>query len=181
MYCQHESDCTKFYQIAHGKPVEMQCAPGTRFNLSIRTCDWPRSVECTAGFKPGVMEPSNTQEIGKSNKFLKWIDNGHFNFVPTLGIWCGIYLAVEQLRLWRHEELFSIFCQKITICLFKVQKITIGCDCAGTWNANLAGTYTFVEMYRNYPVYKVSNQALCEPYIYEKMTTFTILARSKHK
>jgi len=99
MHCKHDSDCTKFYQIVHGKPVERPCAPGTRFNVAIGVCDHPYNVECTAGFKTEISEPPQSQE--------------------------------------------------------KAQQIAISCDCAGTWNdANLAGIYTFVEMYRNYPVYK---------------------------
>ena len=61
MHCKHESDCTKYYQI-----VEMPCAPGTRFNLALGVCDWPRNVECTAGFKSGIMEPPENEEKGKS-------------------------------------------------------------------------------------------------------------------
>ena len=67
MHCKHESDCTKFYQIVHCKPVEMPCAPGTRFNLAIGVCDWPHNVECSAGFKP---EPP--KEIGKSNGYFAY-------------------------------------------------------------------------------------------------------------
>ena len=64
MHCKHDSDCTKFYQIVHGKPVERPCAPGTRFNLAIGVCDHPYNVECTAGFKTEISEPPKTQEKG---------------------------------------------------------------------------------------------------------------------
>ena len=42
---------------------------------------------------------------------------------------------------------------------FSAQSITMNLKSADTWyETNLAGTYTFVEMYRNYPVYKVSTK-----------------------
>ena len=72
MHCKHESDCTKFYQIVHGNPVERPCAPGTRFNLAIGVCDHPRNVECSAGFKPEIVEPPKTQEIGKLNRYFAY-------------------------------------------------------------------------------------------------------------
>ena len=47
MYCNHESfDCTKFYMVVYNHPVEMQCGPGTRFNLSLGVCDHEYNVEC---------------------------------------------------------------------------------------------------------------------------------------
>ena len=47
MYCNHESfDCTKFYMIVYNHPVEMQCGPGTRFNLSLGVCDHEYNVDC---------------------------------------------------------------------------------------------------------------------------------------
>ena len=43
--------------VVYNHPVEMQCAPGTRFNLSIGVCDHASNVECVIEIDPDVRDP----------------------------------------------------------------------------------------------------------------------------
>ena len=40
----HESDCSKFYQCTHGRPVLRDCAPGTHFS-------YPLQVSCCFNYR----------------------------------------------------------------------------------------------------------------------------------
>ncbi|XP_050558717.1 chitin-binding domain protein cbd-1-like [Spodoptera frugiperda] len=42
----HETDCSKFYICNNGEKVEMNCAPGTLFDVKIRVCNLPFAVDC---------------------------------------------------------------------------------------------------------------------------------------
>ena len=46
LYCNHQYDCSKFYVIIYNHPVEMKCAPGTRFSLNLGVCDHESNVDC---------------------------------------------------------------------------------------------------------------------------------------
>ncbi|KAH7640695.1 hypothetical protein HUG17_8164 [Dermatophagoides farinae] len=42
----HPNDCGKFYRCVHGTPYSFDCGPGTHYNPSIMTCDWPYNSGC---------------------------------------------------------------------------------------------------------------------------------------
>lgn len=45
----HPSDCTKYFQCAHGISHLMVCGPGTVFNPAMITCDHPKNVKGCEG------------------------------------------------------------------------------------------------------------------------------------
>lgn len=52
-------NCFKFLNCDHGRTFVMDCAPGTAFNPSISTCDFPDNVDCgrtISGQDPGADE-----------------------------------------------------------------------------------------------------------------------------
>ena len=59
LYCNHQYDCSKFYVVLYNHPVEMNCAPGTRFNLSLNVCDHESNVDCIneVEIQPDVRDP----------------------------------------------------------------------------------------------------------------------------
>merc|ERR1712151_299491 len=59
MYCNHQYDCSKFYVILYNHPVEMTCAPGTRFSLNLGVCDHESNVDCIneVEIQPDVRDP----------------------------------------------------------------------------------------------------------------------------
>lgn len=45
------TDCGKFYRCVHGAPYSFDCGPGTHYNPSIMTCDWPYNSGCRSSSK----------------------------------------------------------------------------------------------------------------------------------
>jgi len=41
-------DCTKYWQCGNGIAYHMQCGPGTNWNPTVWTCDYPQNAGCTA-------------------------------------------------------------------------------------------------------------------------------------
>ncbi len=46
-------DCSKYYQCASGRPILMDCPPGTHFDRSVNVCNWPDAANCTPIPYPG--------------------------------------------------------------------------------------------------------------------------------
>ena len=40
-------NCEKYYQCSDGQAYHMDCPPGTHWNASLDTCDWPYDANCT--------------------------------------------------------------------------------------------------------------------------------------
>ena len=40
-------DCTKYVVCASGKRIQLDCAPGTHFDMSLNVCNWPWAANCT--------------------------------------------------------------------------------------------------------------------------------------
>ncbi|XP_018330422.1 peritrophin-1-like [Agrilus planipennis] len=45
-------DCTKFYNCAHGEPIEQSCYPGLVYNAVNRNCDYPQHTACATAIRP---------------------------------------------------------------------------------------------------------------------------------
>lgn len=39
-------DCTKYYQCANNHPFHMSCPPGTEWDETQKTCEWPADTTC---------------------------------------------------------------------------------------------------------------------------------------
>ncbi|XP_041985074.1 probable chitinase 10 [Aricia agestis] len=48
----HFTNCSRYYQCAHGNEVEMSCAVGTQFDFELQGCNWPRSTICWLRVQP---------------------------------------------------------------------------------------------------------------------------------
>merc|ERR1711917_24581 len=81
MYCNHQYDCSKFYVILYNHPVEMKCAPGTRFSLNLGVCDHESNVDCIneVEIHPDVRDPPEySNQLGVTipgNLLLDFIEN----------------------------------------------------------------------------------------------------------
>ena len=92
LYCNHQYDCSKFYVIIYNHPVEMKCAPGTRFSLNLGVCDHESNVDCIndVEIQPdgmGVRVPDYENQLGVTirGNFKDLIENICFvdGFCPT--------------------------------------------------------------------------------------------------
>ncbi|XP_011067081.1 PREDICTED: uncharacterized protein LOC105153749 isoform X4 [Acromyrmex echinatior] len=71
----HHGDCTKFVQCAHGATYIMSCGPGTVFNPTIGTCDWPHNVKgCEDIFKSDKKVPSASPNFNFEYDSAKYIE-----------------------------------------------------------------------------------------------------------
>lgn len=42
-------DCSRYFVCDHGKPDLHECTDGLFYSTIIKTCDWPRNVDCQRG------------------------------------------------------------------------------------------------------------------------------------
>ncbi|XP_012060148.1 PREDICTED: LOW QUALITY PROTEIN: uncharacterized protein LOC105623362 [Atta cephalotes] len=71
----HHGDCTKFVQCAHGATYIINCGPGTVFNPTIGTCDWPRNVKgCEDIFKSDKKVPLASPNFNFEYDSAKYIE-----------------------------------------------------------------------------------------------------------
>lgn len=47
VYFPHPTNCSKFYQCAHQRPVEMECPKGLEWNVETNTCLYPEEASCS--------------------------------------------------------------------------------------------------------------------------------------
>ena len=47
------TDCSKYYVCNHGRNSMQQCEDGLFYNAGLKTCDWPRNVQCDKGGRRG--------------------------------------------------------------------------------------------------------------------------------
>lgn len=47
-YLPNPYDCSTYYQCVNGKPILLNCAPGTHFDKSLNVCNWPSEASCEA-------------------------------------------------------------------------------------------------------------------------------------
>lgn len=45
-YFPDQNNCHTYYICAHGRPIHEQCEAGLQFSEVLKTCDWPRNVDC---------------------------------------------------------------------------------------------------------------------------------------
>ncbi|CAG2113845.1 unnamed protein product, partial [Medioppia subpectinata] len=68
-------DCQKYYVCDHGRTLEQRCDDGLLYNTYLKTCDWPRNVQCDRGGKrvntrrnPDIQKNAYSRDFDETNR-----------------------------------------------------------------------------------------------------------------